>query len=70
MDLIWAVVGIGLMNVGIVGLLKGGELPMVSVPVGLRPAMKFVMLMLLFTGITLMVGKGTPDLIERVLTGA
>lgn len=70
LELFWAVVGLVAFSVGTVGLAKGGELPMMKVPPERRPAVKFILTLLLLIGMTLIVGKGTPDLLERVVTGA
>ena len=69
-ELFWALVGVVAFAVGTVGLAKGGELPLVRVPDARRPLVKFVLTLLLLIGMTLIVGKGTPDLLERVVTGA
>lgn len=66
-DLFWALVGGGALTTGIVGLIKGGELPMVRVPDALKPAAKFVFTLTILVGMTLLLAKGTPDLMERVV---
>jgi len=66
-DLILALIGGGAMMTGIVGLAMGGNLPGVRVPDSLRPLSKFLLTVALLVGITLLVDKGAPDLVERVV---
>ena len=65
-DLFWALVGGGVFVTGVVGLMKGGELPMVRVPDALKPAAKFVFTLSILVGMTVLLAKGTPDLLDRV----
>lgn len=65
-DLFLTLVGTGAMVTGIVGLARGGELPGVRVPESVRPLAKFLLTLTLLVGITLVVDKGSPDLLERV----
>lgn len=65
-DLILALIGTGAMTTGIVGLAMGGNLPGVRVPESIRPLAKFVFTIALLVGITLVVDKGSPDLLERL----
>ncbi|MBO2521535.1 MAG: hypothetical protein LOD85_07265 [Clostridia bacterium] len=66
-DLLFALIGTGAMVTGIVGLAMGGNLPGVRVPQSLRPLAKFLLTLALLVGITLVVDKGSPDLLERLL---
>lgn len=63
----WAVVGLVLLHLGAIGLIMGGAPPLIPVPAALKPVSKFVMTLLLITGMTLTVGMGTPDLLERLV---
>jgi len=66
-DLFWALVGGGAFATGVIGLIKGGELPLVRVPDALKPAAKFVFTVTTLVGMTVLLAKGTPDLLERVV---
>ena len=65
-DLILALVGGGAMTTGALGLAMGGNLPGVRVPDSIRPLAQFILTITLFIGITLLLDKGSPDLLERV----
>lgn len=65
-DLIWALVGGGAFATGTLGLIMGGELPLVRVPDSLKPAAKFSFTVAIIVGMTLLLANGTPDLLERV----
>jgi len=65
-DLFWALIGGGAFVTGVVGLVMGGELPLVRVPQSLRPVAKFAFTLGILVGLTLLLAKGTPDLAERV----
>jgi len=65
-DLLFTLIGSGAMVTGIVGLARGGNLPGVRVPESLRPLAQFVFTLALIVGITLVVDKGSPDLLERI----
>lgn len=67
-DLALALIGGGIMTQGIVGLAMGGDLPLVRIPESLKPLAKFVHTLTIFIGITLLLDKGTPDLLGRVLS--
>lgn len=66
-DLILALIGGGAMTTGIVGLAMGGNLPGVRVPDSVRPLAQFILTITLLVGITLLLDKGAPDLLERVI---
>lgn len=63
---LWSVVGLVLLQIGAVGLITGGEFPRVTLPTAVKPVAKFLMTLFLITGVTLVVGMGTPDLVERL----
>ena len=66
-DLIIALVGGGIMTQGALGLAMGGDLPKVRVPESLKPLAKFIHTITLFIGMTMLLARGTPDLLERVI---
>lgn len=66
-DLILALIGGGAMTTGIVGLAMGGNLPGVRVPDSIRPLAQFILTVTLLVGITLLLDKGSPDLVERIV---
>lgn len=68
LDLILALTGGGVMTIGILGLALGGKLPFVRIPERFRPAAKFGFTIALLIGLTLVLDKGTPDLIDKVLS--
>lgn len=67
-DLILALLGGGLMTQGIVGLAMGGDLPKVRFAPSWKPFLKFIHTVTLIVGMTLLLHKGTPDLLERVVS--
>ena len=66
-DLILALFGGGLFATGAIGLIKGGELPLVRVPDTLKPLAKLAFTLALFVGMTLLLSRGTPNLAGRVV---
>lgn len=67
-DLILALAGGGIMTLGILGLAMGGNLPFVRLSDRIRPAAKLGFTVALLIGLTLLLDKGSPDLVEQVLT--
>lgn len=67
-DLILALLGGGLLTQGVVGLMMGGDLPKLRVPPSWKPLMKLIHTLTLMIGLTLLLAKGTPDLVERVVS--
>lgn len=67
-DLILALGGGGIMTLGILGLAMGGNLPLVRLPDRLRPVAKFGFTLALLVGLTLLLDKGHPDLLDQVWT--
>lgn len=65
-DLIWALIGGGAFATGALGLVMGGQLPFVRVPDSLKPLAKLVFTVTAFTGMTLLLNYGTPNLAGRV----
>jgi hypothetical protein len=67
-DLVLALTGGGVMTLGILGLALGGNLPKVRIPERVRPAAKFAFTLAILVGLTLLLDKGSPDLLDRVWT--
>lgn len=65
-DLILALTGGGIMTLGIVGLAMGGNLPLVRLPERIRPLAKFGFVVALILGLTMLLDKGHPDLVDQV----
>lgn len=65
-DLILALAGTGLLILGILGLAMGGNVPPVRVPQRFRPLAKFGFTVAILVGLTLVLDKGQPDLLEKV----
>lgn len=65
-DLILALAGGGIMTLGIVGLAMGGRLPLIRISERVRPAAKLGFTVAILIGVTLLLDKGQPDLLERV----
>ncbi len=68
LDLIVALVGGGAFTTGMLGLIMGGNLPLVRVPDTLKPAAKLLFTLTMFIGMTLLLAYGTPNLAGRVVT--
>jgi len=66
-DLILALIGGGALTTGIIGLMMGGNLPLVRVPDSLKPAAKLGHILAMFIGLTLLLDRGTPNLAGRVV---
>lgn len=66
-DLIIALAGGGIMSIGILGLAMGGNLPFIKLPDRIRPLAKFGFTIALLVGMTLLLDKGQPDLLEQVM---
>lgn len=66
-DLIWALIGGGALMTGLVGLIMGGQLPLVRIPDSLKPLAKLVFTLTSFVGMTLLLQYGTPNLAARVV---
>lgn len=67
-DLILALAGGGIMTVGILGLAMGGNLPLIRIAERWRPLAKFVFTVALLAGLTLLLDRGHPDLLDKVWT--
>lgn len=66
-QLILGLAGGGIMTQGIVGLAMNGNLPGIEVPESVRPIAKFVHIVSMFVGITLLLHYGTHDLVSQIV---
>lgn len=66
-DFILFLIGGGLLTTGAVGLAMGGRLPLTRFPESVLPVVKLGLVFALLIGITLVLDRGHPDLLERVI---
>lgn len=65
-DLILALTGGGLLTITSLGLAMGGNLPFIRFPDRIKPAVKLLYVVGLVVGLTLLLDKGHPDILDRV----
>lgn len=66
-DLFWALTGAGILAVAVLGLAMGGNLPFIRFPDRIKPIVKFLYVVGIVIGITLLLDKGHPDLLDKVV---
>lgn len=65
-DLILALTGGGILTIASLGLAMGGNLPFIRFPDRLKPVLKFLYVVGLVVGVTLLLDKGHPDILDRI----
>lgn len=66
-DLFLALTGGGLLTVASLGLAMGGDLPFIKFPDRIKPTLKFLYIIGLVVGVTLLLDKGAPDMIDKIM---
>lgn len=67
LDLFLAMAGTGLLVIASLGLAMGGNLPFIRFPDRIKPMLKFLYVVGIVVGVTLLLDKGHPDLLDKVL---
>lgn len=67
LDLFLTLVGVGALTVASLGLAMGGNLPFIRFPDRIKPIVKLVYVIGIVVGITLLLDKGHPDLLDKIV---
>lgn len=65
--LIVALLGAGMMTISALGLAMGGDLPLIRFPQRIKPTIKFLYVVGVIVGLTLLLDFGRSDLLNHIL---